>query len=171
LTVQTHGREGVIVNGSSKRRVAGLVLASAALVLSAGPATAASPSVDSWTVHVERQFVDCPDFSVLGIWDIRHRLTVFVDASGTATRDIEQVDFSGRLVNTSTGDWVADSGARTFFDTLAPDGSFLTTYMVQVRHSAYVHTAGRTDFQTGDFNGRDGLGSAGIAALCQALDG
>jgi len=160
-----------MVMGSSKRRIATLAFASAALALSAGPATAASPSVDTWTVHVERPFVDCPTFSVMGTWDIRHRLTVFVDASGTATRDIEQVDFSGRLVNTSTGDSVADSGARIFFDTLAPDGSFLTTYMVQVRHSAYVHTAGRTDFQTGDFTGRDGLRAEGISALCQALAG
>jgi hypothetical protein len=159
------------VIGSSKRRIAGLGLASAALVLSASPAAATSPTVDTWTVHVERPFVDCPTFSTTGIWDIRHRLTIFFDGDGTATRDIEQVDFSGRIVNASTGDSVADSGARTFFDTLAPDGSFLTTYMVQVRKSAYVHTAGRIDFQTGEFNGRDGLGSAGIAALCQALDG
>jgi hypothetical protein len=156
---------------SSKHRAAALVMASAALFVSAGSAAAATPTVDSWTVHVERPFVDCPDFSVVGVWDISHRLTLYYDSEGTATRDIEQVDFAGQLVNTSTGASVADSGSRIFFDTLAPDGSFLTTYMVQVRHSAYIHGAGRTDFQTGDFNGLDGMDPTNIAALCEALGG
>jgi hypothetical protein len=156
---------------SSKHRAAALVMASAALLVSAGSAAAATPTVDSWTVHVERPFVDCPDFSVVGVWDISHRLTLYYASEGTATRDIEQVDFAGQLVNTSTGASVADSGSRIFFDTLAPDGSFLTTYMVQVRHSAYIHGAGRTDFQTGDFNGLDGMDPTNIAALCEALGG
>ena len=156
---------------SSKHRVAALVMASAALALGAGSAAAAAPTVESSTVHVERPFIDCPDFTVLGIWDISRRTSFFFDSEGTAIRDIERVDFSGRLVNETTGAWVADSGSRTFFDTLAPDGSYLTTYMVQVRHSAYIHIAGRTDFQSGEFNGRDGMDEAGIAALCEALGG
>lgn len=152
-------------------RLATLTIAGAALLASAAPTAAATPTVNEWTAHVERPFVDCPGFSVVGVWEISHRLTVFLDSSGVATRDIERVDFRGRLVNASTGAWVEDGGARTFFDTLAPDGSFLTTYMVQVRKSAYVHTAGRTDFQTGAFTGRDGLDAAGIANLCDALAG
>jgi hypothetical protein len=159
------------MGSSKKHRVAALVMASAALALSVGTTAAAAPTVDSWTVHVERPFVDCPDFSTLGVWDITHRLTIFLDAEGTPIRDIEQVEYSGRLVNTETGAWVADSGARTFFDTLAPDGSFLTTYMVEVRNSAYIHGAGRTDFQTGDFNGLDAFDPANLDALCAALDG
>jgi hypothetical protein len=159
------------VFSSSRHRAAALVVASAALLISAAPAAAATPTVDSWTVHVERPFVDCPDFSVVGVWDISHRLTLYYDSEGTATRDIERVDFAGELVNTSTGASVADSGTRIFFDTLAPDGSFLTTYMVQVRHSAYIHTAGRTDFQTGGVNGLDGMSPTNIAALCEALGG
>ena len=155
---------------SSKHRAATLALASVALLGSASPAAAATPTVDSWTVHVERPFVDCPDFSTLGVWDITHKLTLFSDAQGTPIRDIERVDFVGRIVNTETGAWVPDSGIRVFFDTLAPDGSFLTTYMVQVRHSAYIHSAGRTDFQTGEAFGVDGMGPDGIAALCAALD-
>jgi hypothetical protein len=147
------------------------VLAAAGFVLSAAPAVAATPTVESWTVHVQRPFVDCATFSVVGVWDISHRLTLYYDAAGIATRDNERVDFAGQLVNASTGAAVADSGTRIFFDTLAPDGSFLTTYAVQVRHSAYVHVAGRTDFQTGDFNGVNGLDDAGIAALCAALGG
>jgi hypothetical protein len=157
--------------GSTKHRAAALAVAAAALVVTAAPVAAVTPTVESWTVHVERPFVDCPGFATVGVWDISHRLTTFFDSEGVAIRDIEAVDFRGRVVNAETGAWVADSGARTFFDTLAPDGSFLTTTMVQVRKSAYVHTAGRTDFQTGAFAGRDGFDDAGIAALCGALGG
>ena len=146
-------------------------MAGAALALSAAPAAAATPTVDTWTAHVERPFVDCPGFSTVGIWEISHRLTFFYDSSGTAVRDIEQVDFVGRIVNASTGTWVADSGSRIFFDTLAPNGDFLTTYAVQMRRSEYIHTAGRTDFQTGAFAGRDGMDPDGVAALCEALGG
>jgi hypothetical protein len=156
---------------SSMHRAAALVMASAVLALGAGTVAASAPTVDTWTFHIERPFIDCPDFSTLGVWDITHRLTVFVDSAGTPIRDIEQVDFSGRIVNTETGAWVADSGARTFFDTLAPDGSFLTTYSVEQRHSLYIHGAGRRDFQTGDFSGLDGFDPANLAALCEALAG
>ena len=148
-----------------------LAVAAAALLLTAAPAAAAAPSVESWTVHREFVFEECPDFSVIGIWDISHRLTIFYDTDGVATRDIEQIEFSGRLVNGSTGASVPDSGARTFFDTLAPDGSFLTTYVVQVRHSAYVHGAGRFDFQTGTYHGLSEMDADNIAALCEALGG
>lgn len=159
------------MNRSSTFRGAALAVASAAILLTAGPAAAAAPSVESWTVHREFLFEDCPDFSVIGVWDISHKLTIFFDANGVATRDIEQVEFSGQLVNESTGASVPDSGARTFFDTLAPDGSFLTTYVVQVRHSAYVHGAGRFDFQTGEFHGLNEMDADNIAALCAALSG
>jgi len=157
--------------GSTRFRLGLLATTIASFMLTASPAAAAAPTVTTWTVHVERPFVDCPDFSVLGVWDITHRLTLFVNAQGTPTRDIEQVDFRGRLVNTSTGASVPDSGSRTFFDTLAPDGSYLATYGVQVRKSDYIHTAGRTDFQTGAFHGRDGMGPGSISALCEALGG
>ena len=156
---------------SPKHRVAALVMAGAALAASSGAVAAAAPIVESSTVHVERPFIDCPGFSTVGIWDISHRLTLFLDASGTPIRDIEEVDFSGRIVNATTGAWVADSGARIYFDTLAPDGSFLTTYAVEQRHSQYIHGAGRTDFQTGDFNGRNAFDPANVDALCEALGG
>ena len=155
--------------GSLRHRVAIFGAATFALLITAGPVAAAAPSVETWTAHVDRPFVDCPGFSVVGVWDITHRLTVFFDSSGVPTRDIERVDFTGRLINASTGTWVPDSGSRTFFDTLAPDASFLTTYMVSVRHSTYVHGAGRTDFQTGAFRGREDLAPANVEALCEAL--
>ena len=159
------------MNRSPKHRVAALVMAGAGLAASAGTAAAVAPIVESSTVHVERPFVDCPGFSTVGIWDISHRLTLFLDTSGTPIRDIEEVDFSGRIINASTGAWVADSGGRKYFDTLAPDGSFLTTYSVEQRHSQYIHGAGRTDFQTGDFNGRNAFDPTNVDALCEALGG
>jgi hypothetical protein len=156
---------------SSTRRGAAFALAAATMLIAAGPAGAATPTIDSWTVHVERPFVPCDGFTTVGRWTIDHRLTTFYGSDGVAIRDIEAVDFAGEIVNPNTGASVADRGSRTFFDTLAPDGSFLTTYAVEVRKSAYVHTAGRTDFQTGDFVGANGFDDAGIAALCEALGG
>ena len=156
---------------SKKHRVAALVMASAALVVGTGTVAASAPTVISSTNHIERPFIDCPDFGTVGVWDISHRLTIFYDAAGTPIRDIEQVDFSGRIVNAESGAWVADSGARTYFDTLAPDGSFLATYAVEQRHSRYIHGAGRTDFQTGDFSGLAAFSEANLASLCEALGG
>ena len=158
--------------GSPKRRrFAALVLAGAALALGGGTAVAATPSIEYSSAHIERPFIDCPDFGTMGVWDIDHKLTVFYDGAGTPIRDIERVDFSGRIVNVETGAWVADSGTRIFFDLLAPDGSFLVTYAVNQRTSQYVHGAGRQDFQTGDFRGLDSFSDANLAALCDALGG
>jgi hypothetical protein len=67
---------------SSRHRAAALAMASAALLLSAGSA-AAAPTVVSWPVHVERPFVDCPGFSVVGVWDITHKLTLYPDEPAT----------------------------------------------------------------------------------------
>ena len=156
---------------SSRKRVAAIALASAALLTTAAPISAAAPTVQTWSVHVERPFINCDGFTTVGSWTIDHRLTLFYGSDGVATRDIEAVDFAGEVVNPETGASVPDSGSRIFFDTLAPDGSFLTTYAVEVRKSDYVHTAGRTDFQTGDFAGTNGFDDAGIAALCAALGG
>jgi hypothetical protein len=155
---------------TAKRRMAALMVACAATLVSVTPAAAASPTVDVFTVHREASIADCADFTIDASWDITHRLTVFADESGVPVRDIERVDYTGRFSNSETGASVPDSGTRIFFDTLAPDGSFLTTYMVEVRKSAYVHVAGRTDFQTGAFHGTSGFDDAGIAALCAALD-
>ena len=154
------------------RRTVASVTASLAFVAAiAVPAQAAAPSVETWTNHFDRPYLSCPDFDVNGVWDIAHRLTFFYDPNGVAIRDQERVDFEGAFVNATTGASVPDSGSIIYFDTLAPDGSYLTTYSTQVRHSAYLHTAGRRDFQTGSFVGRDGESAAGVAALCAALAG
>jgi hypothetical protein len=148
------------------------IAVSAACVVSAfavGGATASAPIVQTSSAHIVRPFVDCADFGVIGSWDIEHRLTLFVDDTGTPIRDIERVEFAGRLINAETGTWVPDSGIRIFFDTLAPDGSFLTTIVNDIRKSNYVHGAGRFDFQTGTFHGTDALSPTNISALCEAL--
>ena len=151
-------------------RVLAVAAASLAFVATAAvPVQAASPSVETWTNQVDRPYLSCPGFDVNGVWAISHKLTFFYDAAGVAIRDIERVDFRGRFVNAETGAWVPDSGSITYFDTLAPDGSYLTTYSTQVRHDAFIHSAGRLDFQTGTFSGRDGETAAGVAALCAAL--
>jgi hypothetical protein len=74
-------------------------------------------------------------------------------------------------VNSVTGKAVPDSGSIIYFDTLNPDGSFATTMQNVVRHSAYVHGAGRADWQTGAFHGREAESPARVAALCAALAG
>ena len=159
------------MNRTHSRRLAATLFAGVALALSAVPAMAVKPTVETWDVQREGPFEDCPGFATIGVWDIHHKLTYFYDSDGIAIRDTDEVDFTGRIVNAETGAWVPDSGSRTFFDTLAPDGSYLTTYMVTVRKSDYVHDAGRVDFQTGAFRGHDGFTPDNIAALCEALDG
>lgn len=153
----------------SVRRAIALSFACVAWALAVGGATARAPIVQTSSAHIERPFEDCPDFGIIGSWDIKRRLTLFVDGTGTPIRDIERVDFSGRLINAETGTWVPDSGIRIFFDTLAPDGSFLTTIVNDVRKSEYVHGAGRFDFQTETFHGTDALSATNITALCEAL--
>ena len=156
---------------SRNRRLAATLFAGTVLALTAIPALAATPTVETFSAHREVPFEDCPGFATVGVWDIDHKVTYFYDSEGVKIRDHDQVDFTGRIVNAETGAWVPDSGSRTFFDTLAPDGSFLTTYMVTVRKSDYIHDAGRIDFQTGGFHGHDGFTPDNIAALCEALGG
>lgn len=158
------------MNRTQIRRTVSATAASLAFVVAmAAPAQAAAPAVETWTNHVDRTYFSCDGFDVNGVWDIAHTLTFFFDANGSAIRDTERIDYRGRFVNVETGAWVADSGRITFFDTLAPDGSYLTTYATQVRHDAFIHGAGRLDFQTGTFRGKDGETAAGVAALCAAL--
>jgi hypothetical protein len=152
-----------------RRSIASAGAALVLLGLVVAPASANSPAAETWTNHVDRPYLSCDGFDAVGVWDIRHKLTSFFNSSGVAIRDTERVDYTGRFVNSVTGAWVADSGATTYFDTLAPDGSYLTTYATLVRHSAFIHGAGRIDFQTGEYHGRDGESAAGVASLCAAL--
>src|SRR5262245_36016196 len=100
---------------STTRRVLALSAACVASVLAVGGASAVAPVVETASVHIERPFEDCPNFGVIGSWDIERKLVFFLDQDGTPIRDIERVDFSGRLINAETGSWVPDSGQRIFF--------------------------------------------------------
>ena len=153
---------------SFRHRMSAIALAGIAAVAIAGPAAAVTPTVETRIDHVVVSWFDCGGFTVLAEWDIAHKITYYYDSDGVAIRDIERVDFTGRLSNPVSGAWVTDWGTRIFFDTLAPDGSFLATTMVTVRKSAYLHDAGRVDFQTGVAHGRF-YGDADVAALCEAL--
>jgi len=152
-----------------KRLAAATVTAAGLVVATVGPSLAAAPTVDTWTNHVNAVgFVDCGDFLVDGVWDVSHRLTIYYDAAGTPIKDHEIVDFRGAFVNHDTGASVPDSGRSIFFDTLNPDGSFATTMQNAVRHSAYIHTAGRVDWQTGAVHGNTDTFEEYVA-LCDAL--
>jgi hypothetical protein len=133
-----------------------------------GTVLAAQPEVVTWTNHVDVPYFSCGTFEAHGVWAITHHLTLYVDQTGTAIRDTEVVDFSGAFVNPVSGASIADSGRITYFDTLDADGNYLTTMANVVRHSAYLHSAGRTDYQSGRFVGIDRF-DAGLADACAAL--
>ncbi len=142
-----------------------------ALILGAvmvGSVTAASPQVDTWTNTVDVPYFDCGPFDAHGVWTITHRLTLYADAEGIIVRDREVVDFRGAFVNPDTGAAVADSGRIIYFDTLAPDGSYLTTMQNFHRVSRFLHEAGRFDFQTETLHGMTTF-DAGIDAVCAEL--
>ena len=156
---------------SRNRRLAATLFAGAALALTAVPALAVTPTVETLTAHREVPFVDCPGFTALGIWDIDHKLTYFYDSDGVATRDHDQVDFT--RTDRQCGDRrvgprqrIAHLLRHACARRLLPDH-----LLGQVRKSDYVHDAGRIDFQTGEFRGHDGFGPDNIAALCEALGG
>jgi hypothetical protein len=153
-----------------KRLAAAAVTATGLVLATVGPSFALTPQVFTWSNDVDTPYVDCGTFAASGVWTISHRLTIYTDSAGTPIKDHEIVDFKGAFVNHDTGAWVPDSGRIVFFDTLNPDGSFATTMSNVVRKSAYLHTAGRTDFQTGAFHGNADT-SAEYEALCAALGG
>jgi hypothetical protein len=135
-----------------------------------GTVLAAAPQVYTWTNQVDVPYFECATFDAHGVWSISHRLTIFVDAAGTPTSDIEVIDFAGAFVNPDTGASIPDSGRIVFFDTLDANGDYLTTMSNAVRHNPYLHSAGRSDFQTGAYHGMDRFDS-GVAAACAALGG
>ena len=156
-----------------KRQLLSLGLAALAAAGAAGSAvgTAAAntPDISTWTNHaVDPGYFDCDGVPITGDWMVSHHLIIFFDASGTPVRDVEKIEFTGAFVNPATGASIVDSGQAIFFDTLAPDYSFLTTTMNTVRHSAYFHAAGRVDFQSGATMGMDNWDS-GFDAACEVL--
>ena len=153
---------------SISRLVRATAVAGALAFAIAGPAMATPPEVITWTNDVDVPYFDCGSFEAHGVWTISHRLTLFRDASGTAVSDHEVVVFRGAFVNPDTGAAIPDSGRIVFFDTLAPDGSYLTTIQNSVRRNPYLHEAGRYDFQTDTYHGMSHFG-AGVDQPCEAL--
>ena len=164
-----------------RHRRIGLLAASAALVISslgAASASAATPATDAWTNHYDGPALDCPGFTAFGDWIISHKLTVYLDAAGNATGDLERIAFTGRFYNPDTQVSVADSGTKRFLDTFAADGSYASTTFTYVRVDAYVGEAGRVVLGAQDANGDQaelrsvghlGFNDANVAALCAAL--
>ena len=145
--------------------VAALTLAGGAI----GTAAAATPQVDTWTNHsLDVDYFECDGAPINGDWMVTHHLITFYDNAGVPTRDIEKIDFTGAFVNPANGKAIADSGQLIFRDVLAPDYSYLSTTMNVVRKSAYLHAAGRNDFDTGKSVGMDNWDS-GLSAACAAL--
>jgi len=153
-----------------KRLAAAALTAAALLIATVGPSVAAAPQVDTWSNDVSVPYVDCGTFTADGVWTVRHRLTMWLDAAGNPVSDHEIVTFSGAFVNHDSGASVPDSGRSVYFDTFNPDGTYATTMQNTVRHSGCLHTAGRFDFQTETFHGNaDTFGE--YVALCEALGG
>lgn len=138
-------------------------------LLVSGTALASAPQVYTWTNEVDTPYFECDTFEVHGVWTVSHRLTVFLNPAGNPVRDIEKVDFVGAFVNPETGASIPDSGHIIWFDTLDADGNYLTTVSNSVRLNQYLHSAGREDFQTGAYHGRNGWD--GVDAACAALGG
>jgi len=151
-----------------KRVIAPLVGALLLGLAAVAPAAASTPQVYTWSNPVDVAYFDCGAFEAHGVWTITHRLTIFVDGSGTPVRDIERVDFRGAFVNPLTGASIPDGGHIEYFDTLDPDGDIATTIKTFVRNNPYLHEAGRYDFQTDAFSGMSRF-DAGVAAACAAL--
>ena len=150
------------------RRMMGAGLVAGLLLAGAQPAAAASPEVYTWSNDVDAAYFDCGSFEAHGVWTVSHVLTFYLDQEGTAIRDREKVEFTGAFVNPETGASIRDSGQIMWFDTLAPDGSYLTTMSNVIRRSDYFKVAGRTDFQHGTFHGVDRF-DVNIPAACAAL--
>ena len=151
-----------------KRTIAPMIAALLLALAVVTPAAASAPQVITWSNDVDVAYFDCGTFEAHGVWTVNHRLTFFYDRTGTAIRDIEVVEFTGAFVNPDTGASIADSGRSTYFDTLDADGNYLTTVQDFVRHNAYLHEAGRYDFQADAFHGMSRF-DAGIEAACAAL--
>jgi hypothetical protein len=168
------------MNGHRRIGLAATVLALAATTLGTAAASAATPTTDAWTNHYDGPVLDCPGFTIHGDWIIRHELTVYVDAAGNATGDLERIAYTGRFYNPDTLVSVADRGTKRFRDTFAADGSIASTDFTFERTDRYVGEAGRVVLGPQDANGDQselrvvghlGFNDVSITALCAALAG
>jgi hypothetical protein len=118
---------------------------------------------------VDAPYFECDGFTAHGVWTVSHVLKTWFLADGTPDRDIEQMSFTGAFVNPDTGASISDSGKVIYFDTLAPDFSYLSTDANVLRRSVYFQVAGRAK-NDGSFHGVDRF-DVNIPAACAALGG
>ena len=117
-----------------------------ALVLAlAAPVAASRPDVVTWTNQVDAPYFDCGTFEAHGVWTVSHELKTFFNGAGDPVRDIEQMSFEGAFVNPNTGASISDSGKVIFFDQLAPDFSYLSTYASVLRRSELLQGRGTAE--------------------------
>jgi hypothetical protein len=153
----------------ARRMLAAGAAATLALAL-AGPVAAAGPTLQTWSNAVDVPYLDCPaGFTVDGVWTVSHELKTWFRADGTPIRDIEQMSFAGAFINEATGASIADAGKVIYFDTLAPDFSYVSTNANILRRSDYFQVAGRAKAD-GSFRGVDRF-DVNIPAACAALGG
>ena len=149
-----------------------------AVVLTASFAFAAVASADAPTVTQDSlhrsipHFLECPGFTVAGVFDVDRTVTTFVDHDGTPIRQVTHVHFTGTLTNTSSGKSIPDAGnqvvtvdlltgtqtvdARVRVDTVPGEGVILAQVGRLVRNAqgALIFVAGQQDVATnnlGDF--------------------
>ena len=85
IIVRMFGAFGVRKLGRWVARVA----VALAVATSSGTALAASgPTIITESLHRDGPFLDCPEFTAYGAWDVTRRITVFTDPAGVAVRDI-----------------------------------------------------------------------------------
>ena len=125
---------------SLRTAVASAAVAGGLLLALVPRASAAAPTVETWSNPRYGPYLDCPTFAVYGDWTVSHRLTTFFTNGGMPIRDIEVVTFSGRFVNPDNGAWVPDAGRTVYFDTLDADYNYLTT-MANTQRTAPTSTA------------------------------
>src|SRR6187200_3169935 len=103
---------------SVRTAVASAAIAGGLLLALVPAASAAAPTVDTWSNPRYGPYLDCPKLTVFGDWTVSHRLTTFFTNDGVPIRDIEIVTFSGRFVNLDNGQWVPDAGRTVYLETL-----------------------------------------------------
>jgi hypothetical protein len=131
----------------ARRAIAVLLTVSLAALVAASGAQAAAPTTTVTSFHLTiPNFISCDGFAITHDSDVTRRVTTFTDESGTPTRVVTHVHFSGTLTNPQTGRSVADSGSfKRIVD--VSDGSITVTGRFRVitapDEGVLLHQTGR----------------------------
>jgi hypothetical protein len=156
---------------SAKLRLILVLLPVVAALVSAGAATADSPTIEQQTLHRSiPNFISCPGFMVAGEFDVDRTVFTFHDSDGNPIRQVIHVHFVGTLTNTTSGKSIPDEGnqivtndlltgssttdGRVRVTTVPGEGAILFQVGRVVRDAAgnVVFFAGQNDFLTRDFD-------------------